>query len=69
MSNDHRPTRRCLVQSIDAMDWVILAMIGIEVLAHKLHVAVYLKGTEGWQRYSIPTILQVLIQCIRTVVH
>ena len=51
------------------MDWVILVMIGIEVLAHKLHVTVHLKGTEGWQRYSIPTILQVLIQCIHTVMH
>ena len=45
LSTTHQPTCRWHVLSVDAMDWIILLVIGMEILAHELNVTVHLKWT------------------------
>ena len=45
LSTTHQPTWRWHVLSVDAMDWIILLVIGMEILAHELNVTVHLKWT------------------------
>ena len=44
-STAHQPTWYVVVQLVDAMDWVIFPIIGIEVLAHKLYISIHFKLT------------------------